>query len=1589
MYIWLLADLGRFIFSDRHDHQTWEMSTLDSIGQMMLDFSRPFPQEKRRRTLNNVEPERVRHAATDIMIYVHYVLLASTNLVSGDPPRYRFPQPVNMDDRGSSSFVREAAEIEQSLSAGIFTKDAARTADRLAKTLEKYQEQSELLDPHLEKIINKLMVFILPSLSAESLLREPEADKALKLTKTNLAGLFEGLGGFSTRFARLEVHHLEAVLRLLVREKQTDYSTWHTRYGLLLWLSLIVLIPFDLATIDSTYQERSKQQQEEDKSQKEEGGHSSLSLVDSLVDIGKKYLHDAGPCRDAASFFLARLFTRKDLHSIHLDGFVKWAAAVIHDKRSSAFLITGALQALAGILRLVPRSSVQAVLPHITAAVIKDTRLLQSGSSLLRKLAIKVAQRAALALLPVKLATWRYQRGRRLLIQNLNHQQQQHQEGEDQEEKETRDAKEEEAKKKEDEKDGDGDDDEEEEDYDPFPEDVTEDAIEVLLQGLCDKDTIVRWSAAKGIGRITSRLPKTHGDDVVVAVLELVSPNEHHTAWHGACLSIAELARRGLILPRRLGLVVPRALQALVYDVRQGSHSVGAHVRDAACYVAWAFARAYAPSVMKPYVQMLAQSLLTVAVFDREINVRRAAAAAFQEHVGRQGNFPHGIVINTTADYFTLGNRKRAFLDIALFVAKFPEYREPLIAHLLSTKSRHWDKKVRSLAADSLRRMALLDPEYMAEIAIPILAKRASTTSADVADRHGSCLCVAKIVDGLYDSSSSKQSSGSPAAAMTRKRSTRRDCSGKSSDDTMAGEGSFLSPDACKMATGLVPLLQENSQYLMGKGGALIREAVCELIRAIAHARLIDMVEGNLCYNNPDVQDKAMSALEALFSSYYEEKEGVKKETKSRSPPPKILAACAPRFMKHISQGQFAASNPPHKRRDAHTMLSYSGYTMAIAALPKQAILPILDNVLHSLCLGVNKMAESSPEARKAAIESLCKVCIRISTRKQELCQPISQMAKHRLLGHHVFDTLVQALDDYQIDRRGDVGSWVREAAVRAFREIVPILSQTERFVRGEDSIDAQSSSDHPPSGHISLWTARMGTRLVCGLLKQLSEKISRTRREAGETFEYLVKLSFTETTTSNSSIDNKAVLQSSSSQEKGGIGKEMKASASSSSSSPPASSSSSPFIVTDLPNRARLLEMIQCAEALQKKAETDHNVADLASGTAASSSSSQRSGEKKKEKNVETNDDSATAASAAAASGGKGAYYDDSSSSPPSFVTQTNWGRGSVTFPAVVTLMKKHQHDTKEEDSKQIRVSIMGGILLSWHYDHKSSCFVMTADTQVSALSQVVMQWQMTSVENSSLTCDGDDDVDGGGVRAIFASDLDASMSVQCLTWIEAVRNVAEDILHILTRHRGERRVTQNVMKTLALLLQEESFSILIEEGKMGEGARWGLKLVKTISTELGSTEDVNLLLAGGRVYLGVLAFPGLARNLAIRKCLALLEHAYPKVRSTIAEEMYSQLLVLEDEFEDLEGGGDEEEGGFDTVLEKLAETSWNAALSEIYDSLDTLHIVFGFEKPVRLKKEEVGEANKTEQGGKKKKETKNAAPAPSYLDLVKEMGF
>ena len=114
---------------------------------------------------------------------------------------------------------------------------------------------------------------------------------------------------------------------------------------------------------------------------------------------------------------------------------------------------------------------------------------------------------------------------------------------------------------------------------------------------------MIRWTAAKGLGRITNRLNKDFGDQIVKQLYDLFQHDDSESAWHGGCLALAELFRLGLLLPERLSSFIPILERALIYDINLGNHSVGAHVRDAACYVVWSFSRAYSPEIMKPHVK--------------------------------------------------------------------------------------------------------------------------------------------------------------------------------------------------------------------------------------------------------------------------------------------------------------------------------------------------------------------------------------------------------------------------------------------------------------------------------------------------------------------------------------------------------------------------------------------------------------------------------------------------------------------------------------------------------------------------------------------------------------------------------------------------------------------------------------------------------------------------------------------------------------------------------------------------------------------------------------------------------------------------
>jgi hypothetical protein len=74
----------------------------------------------------------------------------------------------------------------------------------------------------------------------------------------------------------------------------------------------------------------------------------------------------------------------------------------------------------------------------------------------------------------------------------------------------------------------------------------------------------VRYSVAKGLARISERLPTDFADQVFETITGLFGihspaaaslydlPTIAESTWHGACLASAEMARRGLVTSNRL-----------------------------------------------------------------------------------------------------------------------------------------------------------------------------------------------------------------------------------------------------------------------------------------------------------------------------------------------------------------------------------------------------------------------------------------------------------------------------------------------------------------------------------------------------------------------------------------------------------------------------------------------------------------------------------------------------------------------------------------------------------------------------------------------------------------------------------------------------------------------------------------------------------------------------------------------------------------------------------------------------------------------------------------------------------------------------
>lgn len=958
--------------------------------------------------------------------------------------------------------------------------------ERICYIMQKYQEQSNLLDQHLEKIVSSIMNQIKQYLHEKLALYLKEVAQSPEVKPNSILYSEEfhhflgiiyvicKVRGFKyvMKYFPHEVKDLEPCVFYLSSQRENQTELWETKYVMFLWLSIIILVPFDLSTIDSKafgFLEGN-----------EDNKFSNLS--NNLILISQFYLKSITKIREAAGVFLARFFSRPDIQKMNLlEDFLKWAASMIQNLQMdplNAFFITGIFNSLVEIFKIGQRNEllqkIQYVMPFLKST---NFGAKTTESSVLRQAKVKLAQRIGLIYLKPRTIKWLYRMGNKSLLENLKKSQAPASKlqvfnveplySTSKPESSTQKTQTEAEMQ-------------EQEDYfQDVDTDNLEFIIDFLVQGLKDKDTIVRWSAAKGIGRITSRLEMEMADDIVTSVLSCFAPNENENSWHGGCLTLAELSRRGLLLPSRLDAVFPILSKALVYDQNQGNYSVGANVRDAACYVAWAFARAYSPEILSKYVKTLSQSLLITCIFDREVNCRRAASAAFQEHVGRQGNFPHGIEILTEADYFTLGMRQNAYLNVGLFVGFHEEYYPSFVQHLAFVKLKHWDVDLRRLTASSLAQFSVLGGKELWNGVLRGLVKEATNEMVHI--RHGALYGICDILIGLRGKCTMHNLKNEMKDSAFLRNLNKKQRKLIKAGEYMQKFRNFFEKKSIENQLDLIEneVIQEildllpkidKARLFRGKGGEIMRIAACRLIEGLAISELklseslqkkyLEIIDD--CLKNPLdlIQNAAVKAMK-LYSGFYHQETLIKD------------------FDQYLQKLLKTAVEDPN-------VAVTRGYSRALGMLNSKIHIAYFDSIWASLkknCQIKPKEADD-PDTRKFALRSLKEMISNIGLKD----------IKDSVL-RDIFDVCFYLMGDYTTDKRGDIGSMIRETSMTMMLDLfVLIVTFNEKCPAEESKI--------VPDG--------FPYKFVALLLQQLVEKIDRVRLVAGSLLqEFFEKCSY------------------------------------------------------------------------------------------------------------------------------------------------------------------------------------------------------------------------------------------------------------------------------------------------------------------------------------------------------------------------------------------------------------------------------------------------------------------------------------------------
>ena len=883
-----------------------------------------------------------------------------------------------------------------------------------------------------------------------------------------------------TQFLNNEPRYLEPMLDALESWVGNMYSSkinvtpkhgcmvWEENFIMLLWLSHLLLAPFDLSSMSSN--------------------HVGIQLGDPLlyvdlpatipaiakrlVRMSTYHLSLPSKAREAAGTLLVRLAIRTDIRRIGLQKILlDWALSSLRAESDTAahtsiYGFLGILSFLAGFIVSAENEVLRPHLSRIYNSVQHansdevPSSLWASSSASARKLIIKVNRALAVAGMRIDSKT--------------------------------------------------------PDDSDPSLGDgALEDIVDQFLTALEDKDTPVRLAASKGLSVIALELEPDMVEQIIDMIDERLyedtSWKDAHTRantsgnselnlgavsalrWHGLILALSQLIFRGSMPPKSvLGKVVSSLTVALRFEQKSSlGISVGTSVRDAACFGLWALARRYSTvhirscnpfrneyhdnvvgsthevsesekifitgitgsrpimnenhdvatvSIQKvpaqqlhlaaatgsqftgdaqSTLQILANELVLAATLDAAGNIRRGASAALQEMIGRHPDeIKHGIDLVQVVDYHGIALKSRAMTEISINVSRLePTYWHSILRGLLDWRGiRSGDVECRRNAAHAIGLLAYSRGPQMVAPTISTLQRQLHACEiSQVEERHGLLLALSETV-----------SRWSEVELGSRQRHSLATNSEIAKLWHVYYDGSGPKARLKKEAVGT------DTKHFRS---ALTCEAVCSLVAALANCS----IDGVLAHPSPT---ELQEHLEIVKISLRQSDEVVLDASTKAA---KALFRILDRDLQEdlVSRWAQLLRDPSSHSREG----SVAGVTAALGAIFQHVQSSESQNLIIDTLISLVS-SEYDINSRCTALKSLTSGILASNGRR--LSAVTSWQAGNLtflVIAEKLSRALIACLNDYTTDRRGDIGSLIRLEAIEATAIVLKngLLSMRER----------------------------------------------------------------------------------------------------------------------------------------------------------------------------------------------------------------------------------------------------------------------------------------------------------------------------------------------------------------------------------------------------------------------------------------------------------------------------------------------------------------------------------------------------------------